>query len=160
MLQKMYHKIKLTILFVAGLLFFVFILKAGHSFSKHSYYIVPLVPFMAMIAGYGISCIKKRWVAIAFTILIVVEGIGNYQHDFRIKETEKCKLGLENIANTVSEPNDLIAINGDKNPQQLYFTHRKGWTISTSQTLDIQFIRSLKEKGCKYIFINKNRKNT
>jgi len=148
-------KVKLLVLSIAILLFFVFILKAGHSFSKHSYYIIPLVPFMAMVAGYGITCIKKRWVAIAFTILIVAEGIGNYQHDFQIKETEKYKLTLANIANVVSHTHDLIAINGNENPQQLYFTNRKGWTITTNQAFDSEFTASLKEKGCKFIFINK-----
>ena len=110
---------------------------------------------MALIAGYGISCIKKRWVAWTFTFLIVAEGIGNYQHDFRIKQSERYKLSLERIANTVSSENDLIAINGGENPQQLYFTNRKGWTITTKEALDPQFTAILKQKGCKWIFINK-----
>ena len=149
------EKGKLAVLGIAGILFFIFIAKAGHSFSKHSYYIIPFVPFMALIAGYGISCIKKRWVAWTFTFLIVAEGIGNYQHDFRIKQSERYKLSLERIANTVSSENDLIAINGGENPQQLYFTNRKGWTISTKEALDPQFTGILKQKGCKWIFINK-----
>ena len=65
-------------------------------------------------------------------------------------------VAIANIANVVSHAHDLIAINGNENPQQLYFTNRKGWTITTNQAFDPVFAASLKEKGCKYIFINKS----
>jgi hypothetical protein len=65
-------------------------------------------------------------------------------------------LELESIADLVSTKNELIAINGNDNPQQIYLTHRKGWTCTDSQIADESFINSIQKKGCRYIFINKH----
>jgi len=144
-----------TIFLLSFFLFALFIIKSGNNFPRHSYYIIPFVPFMVLVVAYGLSCIKKRWAQTVLLILIVVEGIGNQQHDFRLKSSERYKLELEEIADSISKHNDLIAINGDKNPQELYFTHRKGWTISNEDCTDTQYLNLIREKGCKYLFINK-----
>ncbi|MBA3900911.1 MAG: hypothetical protein H0X62_12005, partial [Bacteroidetes bacterium] len=82
--------------------------------------------------------------------------IGNQQHDLFIKSSEKYKLNLVNIADEVSLKTDLIAINGEGNPQQLYFTHRKGWVLDSNDFSNKLHLMNLVEKGCKYFFINKN----
>ncbi|HIA37366.1 MAG TPA: hypothetical protein EYM84_02070 [Flavobacteriales bacterium] len=144
-----------AILIFSFFLFILFILIAGNNFPRHSYYIIPYVPFMVLAAAYGLNTIKRRWIQIFLLVFIVVEGIGNQQHDFRLKQSETYKLKLEEIADRVSNPNDLIAINGNENPQELYFTHRKGWTISNEKCADTLFLDIIKKKGCKYLFINK-----
>ena len=53
-------------------------------------------------------------------------------------------------------PTDLIAINGDKNPQHIYFTHRKGWTIENSKADDPVFVDSIVSLGCKFLFLDKH----
>jgi hypothetical protein len=156
--QFILHRNRFFILSISfpAIVFVIYILKSGFFFYHHSYYIIPFVPIMALIAGYCISCIRKRWVFVFCIIIGVSESVLNQQHDFFIKKSEKYKLELESIADLVSTKNELIAINGNDNPQQIYLTHRKGWTCTDSQIADESFINSIQKKGCRYIFINKH----
>ena len=52
-------------------------------------------------------------------------------------------------------PDDLIAITGGMNPQQLYFAHRKGWKLESDDFLNNELILQLKGQGCKYLFVHK-----
>ena len=155
--QIIQHRNRFFILSVSvlSLVFMIYILKSGFFFYHHNYYIIPFVPVMSLIAGYGIAGINKRWIFVACIIIGLSESILNQQHDFFIKESEKYKLELESISDLISSKNDLIAINGNNNPQQLYLAHRKGWTCSDSQITDVSFINNIQKKGCRYIFINK-----
>ncbi|MEP7168850.1 MAG: glycosyltransferase family 39 protein [Bacteroidota bacterium] len=136
--------------------FLVFVFKEGYNFIHHTYYVIPFVPVMALVAGYAISIIPVRRMASFVLIVIAVEGILNEQHDFRIKDSEKYKLSLEKIADGISNRDDRIVINGGGNPQQLYFTHHKGWTVESEKLNDAGFLNEIKNKGCKFIFVNKN----
>jgi hypothetical protein len=147
------------LLTVFGLLFLVFvgyILKSGFFFYHHNYYIIPFVPVLALLAGYYISSIKIRWLAVLLISIGIAESVANQQHELFIKSSEKYKLDLEEIADIFSSRDDLIAINGDGNPQQLYLSHRKGWVINSNQLMNMEYIESIRSKGCKYLIINKN----
>ncbi|HEY0031090.1 MAG TPA: glycosyltransferase family 39 protein [Bacteroidia bacterium] len=146
----------LWIMFLCSLVFMVFMLKAGRNFYHHSYYIVPFVPVMCLLGAYAIVQIKKPWLQILAVFFITIESIANQQHDFRIKDSEKYKLSLETIADKFTSNSDLVAINGGDNPQQMYFLHRKGWTITTEQANDAAYVKELRDKGCRFIFINKH----
>jgi hypothetical protein len=37
----------------------------------------------------------------------------------------------------------------------MYFAHRKGWALKNEKLNDQNFINEIKNKGCKYIFVNK-----
>lgn len=150
------QKLLLAILCISSLLFLVFIFKAGFSFYQHTYYIIPFVPVMALLAGYGISQIKITWLRIIAILAIMIEGIANQQNDFRPDPKEYYKLNLEIIADSVSNKTDLIVINGTENPQELYFTHRKGWTRKSIYLLKPLNVQYLRDRGCKYAFYNKN----
>ena len=139
-----------------SLFFIIYILKSGYFFYHHNYYIIPFVPVMALISGYCIGGINKKWIFVTCIIIGLSESILNQQHDFFIKESEKYKLELESISDLVSSKKDLIAINGNDNPQQLYLAHRKGWTCSDSLITDLSFINNIQKKGCRYIFLNKH----
>jgi len=139
-----------------SLIFMIYIFKSGFFFYHHNYYIIPFVPVMALIAGRFIASINKKWVFVTCIVLGLSESILNQQHDFFIKESEKYKLELESIADLVSSKDDLIAINGNANPQQLYLSHRKGWTCRDSEITDVSFINELQKKGCRYLFLNKH----
>jgi hypothetical protein len=138
------------------LLFGGFMLKAGRIFSMHDYYIIPYVPLMALIAGYALGSIRPLFRNILL-IIIAIEGIANQHQDFFIKKSERYKLELENIADKVSRRNDLIIINVDGNPQELYFSHRKGWNIPEYRLYEEGVIPALMQKGAKYLFINQSR---
>ena len=153
---KQMQKLMLLIFGITSFVFFIFMCKTGYVFSTHSYYIIPFVPVMALITGYGIGQFKNRKLQIALLFIISMEGILNQQNDFRIKDSEKYKLNMEQMANRFTSRNDLVAINGGQNPQEMYFLNRKGWNCSNQEISDSIRINSMKEKGCKYIFIDKN----
>lgn len=140
----------LVILFI----FTIYIFKSGFYFHHHNYYIIPFVPVMALVAGYFLTTINKK-VAIILLGIGMTEAIANQQHDFFIKDYEKYKIKLEQIADMVSKPEDLIAINGNGNPQQLYLAHRKGWVINDEEVNE-QYLNKIKSQGCKYVFVNKH----
>tara|TARA_R110001592_G_scaffold237306_12_gene496405 strand:- start:3173 stop:4597 length:1425 start_codon:yes stop_codon:yes gene_type:complete len=135
--------------------FVIIILKAGYTFSHHSYYIIPFVPVMALVAGYGLSKIKSNALAVFVLLVIVGEGIGNQQHDFRIREKDLQLVHLEEELSAFSSQNDLILINSGEFPTPMYFAHRKGWVNSNERIQDPAYVDGLKTKGLKYIVILK-----
>lgn len=137
------------------LVFILYILKTGIVFSTHGYYIIPFVPFMAMGAGFLISKFKIR-IQIIILLLISIESIANQQDDFFIKKSMRYKLSLEAVADSVSAKTDLVIINGGEGPQELYFTNRKGWTVSDSVLENRSSIEKLRNKGAAYLFVDRS----
>lgn len=138
------------------IVFVVYIFKSGFYFYYHNYYIIPFVPVMALVAGYALSFIQKKWILLALLILGVGEGIANQQHDFFNKSSERYKLELEQIMDKISDKEDLVTINGNGNPQMMYLAHRKGWNCSDEQISDESFLKGVIERNCKFIIINKH----
>lgn len=135
--------------------FLVIMLKAGFTFSYHNYYIIPFVPVMAFVAGYGLAhlpFVKFQPFLLAF---IIIEGILNQQHDFRIKPNEQALLQLESDLDKISQRSDLILINSGENPTPMYFAHRKGWINDNQAIQNSEYIAALKTKGLKFIVILK-----
>jgi hypothetical protein len=133
--------------------FLAFVLKTGLVFPLHNYYIIPFVPVMALLAGIAIDKIPQKF-QYAVLGLIALEGIMNQQHDFFIKENEGYKLGLETLSEHYTKPGDLIVINGGQSPQEMYFAHRKGWSVTNDQ-ITPESLRLYKEAGADYLIINK-----
>ena len=149
------NKLLLGILGLGFAAFLVIALKAGFTFTHHSYYIIPFVPIMALTAGYGIAEFKKKAVQIILLTVIVFEGTLNQLHDFRLKEHELAFVNLESCMDSFSKRSDLIAVNTHDNPTAIYFTHRKGWVASNEELLDEAFRKDIQQKGCKYIVVLK-----
>lgn len=135
--------------------FLIIIFRAGLTFSYHSYYIVPFVPCMALVAGYGLSTINNSKIRLIILIAISFEGIANQQDDFRIKEKDQGILNLERDLVKVSQQKDLISINSGMCPTPMYFAHRKGWIASNEEILNENYLNDLKSKGLKLIVILK-----
>ena len=136
--------------------FLIYIFKSGYFFYHHNYYIIPFVPVMALVAGYGLLQIKNKW---AFGILFffcVVESIANQQHDFFIKQSQMYKMDLEGIMDRFSSRKDLIVLNGNLNPQLVYLSHRKGWNCNDNQLFDNNYLLELKKSNCKFIVVDKH----
>lgn len=147
---------QVVILFLTGFAaFFMVMLKAGYNFVHHSYYIIPFVPVMALVAGYGLSQLPKRWLTVVLLSLCVLEGVLNQQHDFSIKPHYAAIENLEKELDAVTRPTDLILINSGEVPTPMYFAHRKGWVASNEQISSQEFIRQLHSKGLRYILILK-----
>ncbi len=147
---------KILLLFsLTFLVFWVLILKSGFTFAHHSYYIIPFVPVMALVAGYGIDQIKNKRFRVLLLVIICVEGVGNQFHDFIIHENDSKIMKLETDLNKFSSKHDLIVINSGDYPTPMYFSHRKGWVNSNDSISNETFIRTLKNKGLKHIVILK-----
>ncbi|MGB3078775.1 MAG: glycosyltransferase family 39 protein [Saprospiraceae bacterium] len=140
-------------LFLITVTFLIFTIKTGAVFPTHNYYIIPFVPVMAFIAAWGIGKLPSKYQFIPL-ILIVVEGIGNQQHDFFIKDSERYKLSLENLTNEVVGKDELIVINGGSSPQEIYLAHRKGWTIENGSITESE-LNGYRNSGAAYLIIDK-----
>ncbi len=136
--------------------FGVYVLKSGFFFYHHNYYIIPFVPPMALVAAYALSFLEKNWLFGLAIALVSLEAIRNQQPDFFNPENDLYKLRLEAIADQVSAKTDLIVVNGNGNPQQIYLAHRKGWTCDDGQLGDANFLAEVAKKGGKFVFANKH----
>jgi hypothetical protein len=135
--------------------FLAFTIKTGAVFPLHSYYIIPFTPIMALIVGIGLSKIPAKF-QVFFLLVISIEAIANQQHDFFIKDSEKYKLSFERTVDKYIPKKDLIIINAGPNPQEMYFTHRKGWSYENF-ILNQNELDSLHKIGANYLIINKER---
>ncbi|HPS83325.1 MAG TPA: hypothetical protein PLA88_03340, partial [Bacteroidales bacterium] len=136
--------------------FLMYMCKSGFFFYHHNYYIIPFVPAMALLAGYAIASINKRWIMLSVLLLGIAESIANQQHDFFIKDSEKYKLTIESLMDNLSTRDDLILVNGNGNPQLMYLAHRKGWNCNDEQLSDSLYIRSVKNGLCRFAVVNKH----
>ncbi len=134
--------------------FLVFVLKTGAVFPLHNYYVIPFVPVMAFMAGYGIQKIPVRFRQ-ALLIAILSEGILNQQHDFFVDKKNVYLLELETTLQEHIPAGELIVINGGQSPKELYFSHRKGWTVD-SRLLRQESIDSLHALGATFLVVNRN----
>jgi hypothetical protein len=135
--------------------FLIIVARGGKTFATHNYYIVPFVPVMALVGGYALSAINRNWIRNLLALIIIAECFINQQHDIRIKPEKQALIHLESIADSVSNRNDLILINGAYSPVDIYFTHRKGWTMSNMEVFNEDILRDLGSRGCRFLFINK-----
>lgn len=136
--------------------FFLFMIQAGSGYSTHDYYTIPFVPIMAIVAGYAVSKIPKQSFRIATLVLISIEGIANQQHDFRIKDSQLYKLELESLSRKYVPEKSLIIINTGQNPQSLYFTNRKGWSLVHNEILKPRALDSLVNLGASALIIDRH----
>ena len=139
----------LFFILIATLVFqLVLIIKSGESFIKHSYYMMPFIPVMALFSGYFISVINVNWVRTILISAVVIESVLNLQHDFMPKTSKHYLLELENVADTYSLKDDLIVINNSSNPRCLYLAHRKGWGVKSTVVSNSDYLKEIVEKGC------------
>jgi len=143
---------------ISSFSFLVIVIKMGHNFHQHAYYIIPFVPVMALLAGYGLDQIKYKKTSLILLISICSEGLLNCHHDFIIPSKNLTLLTLETHLDKVSKKDDLILINSDSSSTPMYFAHRKGWSNSNHKITQENYIKELQKNGLKYIVIIKNSK--
>lgn len=155
MLAKKEKKL-ITVFALTFAVFLIYIFKSGFYFYHHNYYIIPFVPVMALVAGYSLTFVKKQWLFVTLLIAGAAEGIANQQHDFFIKDSQKYKMHIGKIAAGVSEPDDLVAVSSNGNPQMLYLSHREGWLSTEEQLNDPAYVNDLVEYNCQYVIVDKH----
>jgi hypothetical protein len=144
------------ILFVLSMAFFTFLIiifKAGFTFAHHSYYIIPFVPAMALLAGYFLSQIKQQYLRISLMLIVAIECIGNNIQDFRIPSRLESAQNLEAQLDELGDQEELIFINSEEVPTPMYFAHRKGWIGYNGNIENQQYTDSLIALGLSKIVI-------
>lgn len=146
----------LALFIIPYLAFLVIILKTGKSIVHDQYYVLTSIPVLAFMAGYGLSQLTHQAGMYLLLIAIAVENIGDQVYDFRIHKMNAPLASLEQIADSVSQRQDLFIINsGTHCPTIMYFAHRRGWTVTPQAIQDKSLLESVKKKGCKYVLICK-----
>ena len=142
---------------VITIFFILFALKSGRHFIFQHYYMIPIAPVFSLIAAFALVQLQRHWMAIVLLVAITIESIANQQHDFRIHQRNLYKLELEGILDKLgAKREDLIVINGEGNPQELYLSHRKGWTCVSTELNDAGYLKALEEAGAKFVVLKPN----
>ena len=126
-------------------------LKAGTTFAAHDYYMVPFVPFMALLVGVSVSHIPKAKLKWSLIAVIAIEGVANQYHDLFPSSNQWIVADLETNLVKQVRPNALIAVNSGENPTPLYFTHRKGWVLPSAELMRPNVVDSLQGLGLEYV---------
>lgn len=132
--------------------FLVVMLKAGDTFWVHAYYVLPFIPTMALIGGYGLAQLQHaRWAQ--FLLLIVAaEGLAAQANDFRLSPPLVPLLQLEE---DLGQDNGRIAMNTGQVSTAMYFAHRRGWTMTNATLADPTTLKTLQQEGCTRIVVFK-----
>lgn len=134
-------------------LFLVFAIKTGTVFPTHNYYVLPLVPLLAVLVGLGLQRLDYRF-AMVLVVLIFIEGIGNQLADFRIKDEVKYRLSLESDLNTLLKKGQKIIITSGSNPEYMYWYHRKGWSVTPEAIQDSIECAKYIHEGARYLVVD------
>ncbi|HMX39884.1 MAG TPA: glycosyltransferase family 39 protein [Saprospiraceae bacterium] len=152
------HKPLLLTFAASLLLLFALMLKAGGTFSGHVYYIIPFVPMMALLAGYGLDrAVPNRWLQLAILILVTGEAIWYHKSDFFIPWQDQKYKKLENIVDQhVPKESRILVNNCEGSPVMLYAAHRRGWTV-TDRMKDSSWVAGESTVGMDYLVIERSR---
>ncbi len=134
----------LRTLFWAGLAAgLVFIIKSGTNFTEHTYYVIPLVPLMAVISAQGIQSAAKN-ARLKFIILglLCTECVANQISVWVVKANEKHFLELNDLAERYIPKEELVLTNGCFNPLSLYHADRKGSSLCSTHFDNPEFIKA------------------
>ena len=149
------NRIVVSITAVILPLIMLYMMKSGSLFTHHGYYALILVPWLALGGAMFLEKINPR---LAMVLLVVgfIESIANQQHDFFIKPSALNKLQLEEIANSVCAPGELVGLVSNANPNEFYFLNRKGWLVSPEQC-NAAHLSNLANLGCAFLFVPQHR---
>lgn len=157
--QKNYRLVGLLLLYSA--IFFLFILQVGRTFSAHEYYIIPYVPIMALLAGYGLaSLVQKPWLFLLLLGVSAGEAVWRKKSDFVLKWQEKRMLKLERIVDqTIPKHAKILVVNHPVHlPSMMYLAHRRGWAEGNlERALDTAWINGEATVGMDYIITDRTK---
>ncbi len=153
-LFKQKDKLMVAIFGLGTLVFLFFIAKTGKVFSLHTYYMIPYVPLMALMAAYGMyTFVPKKWLYLALGA-VVIEGFANQQHELRLKKENLHLLTLEKeIVDHHISQDAKIVVSGGLNPMVMYFAHRNGWSVDNYELLDPNYLQKCSREGAEYVLV-------
>lgn len=152
--KRMYQA--LAILVLVGAAFLLTMLKAGDTFWMHAYYVLPIIPLMALMGGIGLCAIPDRRWAHGLLAVIILEGLLAQANDFHVDPDKLPLLALEQDLDATGAPEALIAVNSAQVPTPMYFAHRRGWTVRNADLTHPGFLDSLSALGCARVVVLKH----
>jgi len=148
--RKHTHEISL---FIASFLILIpVLLKTGMHFVHHDYYVLPLVPFIALGAGSLLRSLKEGIVKWMLIIGIVIEGIVHFYPDLMIHGEMRKLEGLADKLDSLDIQSPVV-INGGLNPCAMFYTGRYGWSLSNEEIKDMNNQKILIKGKCNAIVI-------
>jgi hypothetical protein len=136
-------------------LFLLFAIKTGTVFPTHNYYVLPLVPVLALIAGIGVSMLPRNW-AIAAVVLICVEALANQVSDFRIKDEVLYKLTIADQVDQALKKSEKVVVCTGPDPQLTYWLNRKTWSVEPNEVLNEEMKIRFKNAGFQFIVLDRH----
>lgn len=149
------NKMMIKLFTLLGLSFFVFILKSGYNFVHHSYYIIPFVPVLALLAGYGLEQIQNRRLLLILLTIFSIDNFFRHQHDLRIPKRDLYRLSLPAVIEQNIPVGELIATNGGGSSVDIYNLGRRGYSLAEEE-LTTENFAILKQRGIKYFVLNRH----
>lgn len=146
-----------AVLVVTLVLFIIYAFISGRHFVYQHYYMIFLAPVWAVLVALSLKSKLFPKILMALMLVGMIEAYFNQIHDFRIHDYNWKKAELEGIFDTFSAREDLIVVNGEGNPQELYMSHRKGWTCKNEEIADKRYMSEVISAGAKYLLINKRK---
>ncbi len=143
-------------------IFFLFTLKTGIVFPTHDYYIIPLVPLLALFIGYLFDQLQlKNAATLALLMASLIAGFIHYKkQSFTPYENRGYLMALGDIMAKYTQPNDKIMVNnGPYSPGMMYWAKRKGWTVNTDVPHKAEWMPDFKAQGLKYILLDRHLSN-
>lgn len=143
------------------------VLTGGKHFFIHSYYMLPIVPYLSVLFGLGMHSIQtycanesKRHVNRGLYVhrLLIVVPVLSLLVQYSTAYT-KTWVGnpihqLEPFVD-MHVPKDALIVTDDGNPITMYFAHRKGWAIGNEALLDLGHVDRLKSEGAGYLVLGR-----
>jgi len=142
----------------SSVLLFGLMLKAGGTFSGHVYYIIPFVPMMALLAGYGLSeSVRNPWIQLVILLAITTEAVYKHKYDFFIPWEDQKFVKLEKMVDQyVPKDSRILVNNHEGSPVMMYAAHRRGWTV-TDRMKDSAWVAGESTVGMNYLVIERSR---
>ncbi len=76
--------------------------------------------------------------------------------DLFIADKENYLLTLDGITRNNIPKDKLIVINGGNSPQEIYFAHRKGWTVENDK-VNKEELNCFRKSGASFLILDKHK---
>ena len=140
-------------------MFFVFALKTGIVFPTHEYYIIPLVPLIALFIGKFFDQLPWKPVySITLAIVLLAPSfVHNKLKSFSPEPSRYYLTTLADIMDKYTLPTDKIMVNeGSYSPTIMYWAKRKGWTVNQDVPSKKEWMPEFQKQGLKYILMDRH----
>lgn len=135
----------------------LFVLYGAHANMIHNYYQLPLVPPVAVLAGYTLAKLVERIGSgkaanIAVGLVMIFSLLWTYQQLYGVFRANMSVYFGGQMTAALSAPDDLVITHHDLyNPALLYYTDRYGWPVMNHDIGSPEAIEGWRERNVKFM---------